>query len=136
MNTVVFFSAPIRQDRAAAAQGFTVALMRAARDLQGEAAKSDEHLRILSPYTRLGVDVLRASAFNAWDPDLTIQQDGLMDQQLVHIQHARTEFAESIPPERLIDDRFQAAALQRLDPAAPDERPTQQHRGEPACASS
>jgi len=117
MNTVVFFGGPFYRERPVAAQGFVVGLMRAARDLQGDAAKDDEHLRIIARYTRVSEDVLRASVFNTWDPDLTIRKDDLMDQQLVHIQHGRTELAEPIPVDRLVDERFQAAALQRLGPA-------------------
>jgi NitT/TauT family transport system substrate-binding protein len=117
MNTVVFFGSPFAQERPAAAQDFVVALMRAARDLQGDAAKSEEHLRIIAQYTGVSAEVLQASVFNAWDPDLTIKRDDLLDQQLVHIQHGRTEFAEPIPIDRLVDERFQAAALQRLGPA-------------------
>ncbi len=117
MNTVVFFGGPFYRDRPAAAQGFVTALMRAARDLQGDAAKSDEHLRILAKYTHVSADVLRASVFNAWDPDLTIAKDDLMDQQLVLIQHGRTELTQPLPIDRVVDERFQAAALARLGPA-------------------
>jgi NitT/TauT family transport system substrate-binding protein len=118
MNTVVFFGPRLRGEQPRAAQGFVAGLMRAARDLQGSAAKSDEHLRILAQYTRLSPDVLRASAFNAWDPDLRIHTDDLLDQQRVHTQNGRTELTEPLPLDRLIDERFQAAALQTLGPAA------------------
>jgi NitT/TauT family transport system substrate-binding protein len=118
MNTVVFFSARLRAEQPRAAQGFLVGLMRAARDLQGAAAKSNEHIRILAQYTRLSPEVLRASAFNAWDPDLRIHGEDLLDQQRVHIQNGRTEFTEPLPLDRLVDERFQAAALQTLGPAA------------------
>jgi NitT/TauT family transport system substrate-binding protein len=117
MNTVVFFSARLRNEEPRVAQAFVVGLMRAARDLQGAAAKSDEHVRILAQYTHLSPDVLRASAFNTWDPDLRIQGDDLLDQQRVHIQNGRTEFIEPLPLDRLVDERYEAAALQKLGPA-------------------
>ena len=86
MNTVVFYSEPMRVERAAAGRAFAVGLTRAMRDLQGARAKSDEHLAILNRYTRLSPEVLRQSSFNGWDPELTIQKEALLDQQGVHLR--------------------------------------------------
>jgi NitT/TauT family transport system substrate-binding protein len=114
MNTVVFFGTRLRDERSAAGQAFVAALMRAARDLQAETAKSDEHVAILAQYTRVSESVLRASVFNAWEPDLTIRGEDLLDQQRVHMQHGRTEYTEPLPLDRLVDERFRAAALERF----------------------
>ena len=119
MNTTVFFGEPLRGERAAVGEGFVVGLMRAARDLQGGRAKSEEIIGILAQYTRLAPEVLRQSSFNSWDPDLTIQKDALLDQQTVHLHLGQMTYRDPLPVEGIVDERFRQAALARLGPYQP-----------------
>jgi NitT/TauT family transport system substrate-binding protein len=107
------------RDHDAAAKRFFLAIVRGARDLQGDRYYSDENLEILAKYTRLGVDVLRNIDQYAFDPDLKPDVDTLMDMQRLFMEAGILVYSPSLPPERVADDRYSRAAAVQLGPYQP-----------------
>jgi NitT/TauT family transport system substrate-binding protein len=94
------------KDRAEVGRRFMTALVRAARDLQGDRVKSDEHLQIFSKYTNIPVDTLRTMDPYDFDPNLRPDVSTLTDMQRVFIEEGVLRFASPIPPERWADESF------------------------------
>ena len=89
-----------------AAQPFFDALARAAGELQGDAAKTDENLQILAEATGQDIAVLEEVPFYTWLPDLAPQLDQLEAQQQTYLDAGLFDFDEIIPPETYIITDF------------------------------
>ncbi|MGP3691499.1 ABC transporter substrate-binding protein [Streptomyces sp. IBSNAI002] len=84
-----------------AARAFLTALRKAAADLQGAGAGSEEHLDILAKATGQKVDVLRATPAYGWDPALAPDRDQLAAQQRTYHGAGLME-GDPLPADRLI----------------------------------
>jgi NitT/TauT family transport system substrate-binding protein len=107
------------RDRDATARRFFVAIVRGARDVQGDSYYSDENLEIFSKYTRLGIDVLRDIDQYAFDPDLKPDVETLMDMQRLFQQAGIIVYNPPLPPERVADESYSRAAAANLGPYRP-----------------
>ncbi|MFD7029262.1 ABC transporter substrate-binding protein [Streptomyces sp. NPDC059917] len=90
-----------RFDGTPGAAKFLTALRRAAADLQGDGAKSEEVLAALSRATGQSIEVLRATPPYRWTPDLAPDADQLTAQQRAYDTAGLLESAP-LPPERLV----------------------------------
>ena len=113
------YGTSFRRDRDAAGRRFFVALVRGARDLQGEQALSDQNLEIFSKYTRLPVDTLRSIDPYGYDPDLKPDTETLMDMQRVFFDSGILVFNPALTVERVVDDSYSRAAAAQLGPYRP-----------------
>jgi NitT/TauT family transport system substrate-binding protein len=133
-NTADNFGGPIRpgasavgtlygvgfmRDRDAAAKRFFVALVRGARDVQGDRYYSEENLEVFSKYTRLGVDVLRNIDQYGFDPDLRPDTETLLDMQRLFLDAGILTYSPPLPAERIIDESYSRAAAAQLGPYRP-----------------
>jgi NitT/TauT family transport system substrate-binding protein len=125
MTTVAMYSGQFIRQREDAARRWMVATMRGARDIQGPELGVSYPERLFAPDAlaaferRTGAPeaVLRDQVPYTWDPNLEIQTDFILDQQLVLIANGTLQLAKPIPPERLVDDRFVRHARDTLGPA-------------------
>lgn len=93
-----------------ASRGFLAALRKAAADLQGAGAGSEEHLAILAKATGQSVDVLRATPAYAWDPALAPDRAQLTAQQRTYHSAGLLE-VDPLPADRLIATAAVAVAV-------------------------
>jgi NitT/TauT family transport system substrate-binding protein len=122
MTTVAMYSGQFIQDRNDAARRWMVATMRGVRELQGpelgvsypDKFYAPENIQAFERKLGVSADVIRNQVPYTWDPDLEIQSDFILDQQLVFMRNRSLQLSEPIPPEQLIDDSFLRHAQQVL----------------------
>ncbi|HEY7062742.1 MAG TPA: ABC transporter substrate-binding protein [Chloroflexota bacterium] len=108
-----------RREHDAAARRFFTALVRGARDLQGDDYLSDDNLQIFAKYTKMPVDTLRAIDPYGFDPDLRPDTDTLLDMQRLFFDAGILVFNPPLTADKLVDDSYSRAAAQQLGPYRP-----------------
>ncbi len=127
MTTVVMYSGQFISDRNDAARRWMVATMRGVRELQGpelgvsypDKFYTPENLALFEQRLGQPAQVIRNQVPYTWDPDLEIQVDFLLDQEVVFLRNGSLQLPEPIPPERLVDDSFVRHAQQVLGKVRP-----------------
>jgi NitT/TauT family transport system substrate-binding protein len=94
----------------ARAQKFFDALVRAAGDLQGPGAKSDQNLKILADATGQDLAVLQQVPFYTWRPDLAPIVEQLARQQQVYLDAGLLDYTEPLDPKAFVATSFSANA--------------------------
>jgi NitT/TauT family transport system substrate-binding protein len=89
-----------------AAQRFFDALVRAARDLDGPGATSDDTLAILARYTGVSVDVLRTLPPYAWDSALRPDAAALAGLQATYRGEGLLRYGADLPAARITDSSY------------------------------
>jgi NitT/TauT family transport system substrate-binding protein len=105
-----------RREHDVAARRFFTAVVRGARDLQGEGYFSDDNLQIFAKYTNLPVESLRAIDAYGFDPDMKPDADTLMDMQRVFIDAGIITYSPPLTADRIVDDSYSRAAADQLGP--------------------
>jgi NitT/TauT family transport system substrate-binding protein len=121
ITTGLVFGETFIRDRPDVGKRFVKALIRGARDLQGEGWRKPETLAILSKYTKAAPEVIASGIFPLFDPDLSIDKylDSLTRQATVHIANKRTQPAALPLVKTLVDPQFVAGAVAELGPFKP-----------------
>lgn len=112
----VTFGGPFIKNRPEVAQRVMVALVRGARDVQGQGYFSPENLAAYSKYTATPVETLRGMDPYAFSPNLEPDVKTLQDMQQVFITEGVLNLREPLPASRYVDDTFQQQAVQQLGP--------------------
>src|SRR5581483_2997177 len=107
------------RDHDAAAKRLFAALVRGARDLQGDRYYSDANLEIFAKYTNLPVDTLRNIDQYGFDPDMRPDVETLMDMQRIFQEAGIILYSQPLPPERVADESYSRAAVASLGPYRP-----------------
>jgi len=115
----ILYGALFMQERDASARRFFVALVRAARDLQGDGYYRDEHLRAYAKYTNLALDTLRQIDRYDFHPDLRPDTETLLDMQRVFLEAGILTYSPPLPAERIVDESYSRAAVAQLGPYRP-----------------
>ncbi len=117
LMTVAFVgSGKFVQERPEAAQRFVLALMDAARLMQGEDFFSDENIAAYLTYVDTTAEAIRKATPFYFDPDQVIPVDGLADVEATHRENGRTEYTEPIDLTKVVDLTFTQAALELRGP--------------------
>ena len=98
------FGPSLVKDRPGVGQRFMNGLMKAAKDLQGPALKSDANLAIFEKYVRIPTATLRTMDPYDYEPNLKPDLATLTDMQQVFIAEGLLRFASPIPAERYVDE--------------------------------
>ena len=115
LMTVAFVgSGKFINERPEVAQRFALALMDAARLMQGDDYLSDENIAAYLGYVNSTEDALRAGAPVVYDPNLIIPVDGLADVERVHRENGRTEYDEALDLSNVVDISFTEHARELL----------------------
>jgi NitT/TauT family transport system substrate-binding protein len=102
-------------ERPEVARRFVLALLEAARLMQGDELFSRENLDAFLTYLPGSTEAgLMAGAPVIYDPNQEIPVEGLADVERVHRENGRTAYDTPIDLERVIDTSFVAWALERL----------------------
>ncbi len=96
------------------AERFALALMEAARLMQGDDYLSAENIAAYLAYVNSTEEALRAGAPVIYDPNQVIPVDGLADVERVHRENGRTEYDTAIDLGNVVDTSFTEQALELL----------------------
>jgi NitT/TauT family transport system substrate-binding protein len=127
MTTVVMYGGEFIRQHPDVARRWMVATMRGARDVQGpelgvlypDKFYAPENLPVFEKKLGVSAQVIQDQVPYTWDPDLVVQTDFILDQELVHMQNGVLQLAQPIPAERLVDSTFVDAARQQLGKVRP-----------------
>lgn len=93
----------------------TMGLIRAFRDLQGDAWRSDDEIvAIMAKYTGQPEDAVRHSVIPFFDPNGAIDQASLVAMQRYYLDRGYTEYQDPVPMDAVVTTIFQEAAIARL----------------------
>jgi NitT/TauT family transport system substrate-binding protein len=110
--TVAFVgSSKFINERPEVAKRFVLALMEAARVMQGEDYLSPENIAAYLAYVNTTEEVLRTGVPVIYDPNQTISIEGLGDIERVHRENGRVEYTEPIDLSKVVDTSFVEFAL-------------------------
>lgn len=93
----------------------TMGLIRAFRDLQGDAwRENDEIVAIISRYTGQPEEAVRRSVIPFYEPNGVINQASLIEMQRYYLERGYTDYQDALDTGSLIEVSFQEEALTRL----------------------
>ncbi|GAK52312.1 ABC-type nitrate/sulfonate/bicarbonate transport system, periplasmic component [Candidatus Moduliflexus flocculans] len=116
--TVAFVgSGKFVNERPEVAKRFVLALMEAARLMQGENYYSDENVAAYVTYLNATEETIRKSEPQYNDPNQRISIDGLADIERIHRQNGRVEYTEPVDIAKVVDSTFVEWALSILGTA-------------------
>jgi len=117
LMTVAFVgSGNFLENRPEVAQRFALALLEAARLMQGDDYLSPENIAAYLTYVNSTEEAIRTGTPVLYDPDLTIPVDGLADVERVHRENGRTEYDDPIDLTKVITTEYAEWALQVAGP--------------------
>ena len=120
LMTVAFVgSGQFLEERPEVAQRFALALLEAARMMQGDDYLAPENIAAYLTYVNSTEEAVRTGTPVLYDPDLTIPVDGLADVERVHRENGRTDYDEPIDLGKVIVEDFAAWALEMAGPYQP-----------------
>ncbi|GAB4562364.1 MAG: ABC transporter substrate-binding protein [Anaerolineae bacterium] len=113
--TVAFVaSGKFINERPEVAKRFVLALVEAARAMQGDDYLSPENIAAYLAYVNTTEETLRKGVPLIYDPNQRIPIEGLKDIERVHRENGRTEYTEPIDINQVVDTSFVDFALQVL----------------------
>jgi NitT/TauT family transport system substrate-binding protein len=115
LMTVAFVgSGRFVEERPEVARRFALALMQAARLMQGDEYLAPENLAAYLAYVNATEEALRAGAPVVYDPNQAIPLEGLADVERVHRENGRTDYDVPIDLADVADPQFVDWALEQL----------------------
>lgn len=113
--TVAFVgSSKFISERPEVAKRFVLALMEAARAMQGDEYLSPENVAAYLAYVNTTEDALRKGVPVIYDPNQTISIEGLGDIERVHRENGRVQYTEPLDLSTVVDSTFVEWALSVL----------------------
>ena len=117
LMTVAFVgSGHFLEDRPEVARRFALALLEAARLMQGDDYLDDENVAAYLAYVNSTEEAVRTGTPVLDDPDLTIPVDGLADVERVHRENGRTDYDEPIDLSKVVVTDFAEWAREMAGP--------------------
>lgn len=114
--TVAFVaSGQFVNERPEVAERFALALMRAARLMQGDDYLSEENIDAYLAYVDTTAEDLREGTPVIYDPDQQIPTDQISDIERVHRENGRTEYDEPVDINTVAETKFMEFARSQLD---------------------
>jgi NitT/TauT family transport system substrate-binding protein len=113
-TTVTYINSRWAASNADAARRFTVAWLKAIRELQGDAFARDDIAAIVAKYTRLEPAVIKASAMPYFAPSGKPNVDSIMEQQRFFLQRGALKYSELLDIRQYVDDSFVEYAARQL----------------------
>jgi len=114
LATIVFVNTEWAAKNERLAQGFTTAFLRAARDLEAGGWTDTATLELISKYSNVPVDVIRAASRPVADPDGTVNVASLANQQTFFRQQGRLIYDQDLDIASLVDAAYAQEAVKKL----------------------
>jgi NitT/TauT family transport system substrate-binding protein len=108
---------PFLKSRPDVVRKMLMALVKGAREVQGDGYLAPDNLQAYSTYTETPVETLKAMDPYEFDPDLGLDTQTLQDMQQVFIAEGVQQPAQPIAPSLFVDEGPLKAAVQQLGPA-------------------
>lgn len=105
-------------NRPEVARRFALALMQAARLMQGDDFLSQENMDAYLTYVSSTPEAVAGDALLVFDPDLVIPVDDLADVERTHRENGRTEYTEELDLSNVVNTDFTEWALDVAGPYA------------------
>lgn len=96
------------------AKRFVLALMEAARAMQGDDYLSEENIAAYLAYVSSTPEDIKTGVPVIYDPNLTIELEGLADVEMVHRENGRLEYTEPLDMMNVVDNQFIDWALENI----------------------
>lgn len=112
--TIVLYNTKFATDKKDAAQGFMNGYIKACRDLQGNAFKTDEIAAIVEKYTKVPADVAKRSNAPTFDPNARFKIDDLQTMQQFYAERGGLTYKDPLDMKKEIDTSFVDAAVKKL----------------------
>jgi len=106
MTVTYVASGKFLRERPEAAKRFVLALMEAARMMQGDDYLSPENMRSYLACVNTTEEIIRMGEPVIYDPNLEIPLEGLVDVERVHRENRRTEYTKPIDLKAVTDTSF------------------------------
>lgn len=112
--TVLIYNSKFATERPAAAQSFMDGYLRACRDLQGDAFKTDAIAQIIEKYTKVPADVAKRSNAPLYNPNGRFQVDDLETMQKFYFDRGGLTYTTPLDMRKSIDTSFVDASVKKL----------------------
>lgn len=112
--TIVLYNTKFAQQKKGPAQSFMNAYIKACRDLQGDAFKTDAIATIVEKYTKVPADVAKRSNAPTFDPNGQFKIDDLQTMQQFYFQRGGLTYTTPLDMRKEIDTSFADAAVKKL----------------------
>jgi NitT/TauT family transport system substrate-binding protein len=112
--TIVLYNTKFATQKKGAAQGFMNAYIKACRDLQGNAFKTDAIAAIVEKYTKVPADVAKRSNAPTFDPNGQFKIDDLQTMQQFYFTRGGLTYKDPLDMRKEIDTSFADAAVKKL----------------------
>lgn len=112
--TIVLYNTKFATEKKTAAQGFMNAYIKASRDLQGAAFKTDAIAAIIEKYTKVPAEVAKRANAPTFDPNGRFRLDDLQTMQQFYAERGGLTYRESLDMGKEIDTSFVSAAVKKL----------------------
>lgn len=93
---------------------FLSAYVKALRELLNGGYENDEDLAIISKYTNLKPEAITKSSRFFQDPNCALEPDSLAGIQEYYVAQGYTDYKESIPMDKVLDESFMKEVLSRI----------------------
>lgn len=113
-STVIYFNKEWATANPELAQGFVMAFIRGARDLNGDAWYDDANLAIIEKYTGVPADVIKRANRSYHDPNGAVPLDDLMELQRFFRDEGQLSFDEEIDLAQFVNTSYAEAAVKAL----------------------
>ncbi len=113
-TTVTYINTRWAASNTDVARRFTVAWLKAIRELQGDAFSRDDVAEIVAKYTRLEPAVIKASAMPYFDPSGRPNVESIMEQQRFFLSRGSLRYTDLLDIRQYIDDSFVEYAARQL----------------------
>lgn len=110
------FGGPFMQKHPDLATKVMVALVKGARDIQGQNYHAPENLAAYNQYTKAPIATLKSEDAYAFDPNLAPDEKTLSDMQSVFMREGILSYSSPLPMSKVVDAQFQQAAVKQLGP--------------------
>lgn len=112
--TIVLYNAKFAAQQKDAAQGFMNAYIRACRDLQGNAFKTDAIATIVEKYTKVPAALVKRANAPTFDPNGQFKIDDLQTMQQFYFTRGGLTYTTPLDMRTQIDTSFADAAVRKL----------------------
>lgn len=93
---------------------FTMAYLKAVRELMGNGFFEEENLTIINKYTNLPIEVIKTTIRTYQDPNCDVLEDSLTNTQAFYLNRGYTEYSQPIAIGDVLEMSFREEALNRL----------------------
>jgi NitT/TauT family transport system substrate-binding protein len=112
--TIILYNTKFADGKKSAAQGFMNAYLKACRDLQGGAFKTDAIAAIVEKYTKVPADIAKRSNAPTFDPNGRFKIDDLQTMQQFYFDRGGLTYTTPLDMKKEIDTSFVDAAVKKL----------------------